>query len=199
MDVLQPGRDGSVRNGHSRCSGQAKMLQNGRITGHASTERNGGCGPYKEVAGSNPAAPTYKTPAKAGILHAKEGAGKRIPALLLQPLSAPDVSSAYLARRSGRHWTACSCEPFGRPSAPPRPRRRRLPGAQATRSKDWRRPSSEPTTSSEARRIRQAEAVALGPRWAFASDITHLRPPGVRSLVIRPLISRLHHPVRAAW
>ncbi len=35
------------------------MLQNSRFTGHASTERNGACGTYKEeVAGSNPASPT---------------------------------------------------------------------------------------------------------------------------------------------
>jgi hypothetical protein len=60
-DVLQPGRYGSVRIGHSRCAAQATMLQNSEITGHAHTERNGRCGTYKEeVAGSNPASPTLE-------------------------------------------------------------------------------------------------------------------------------------------
>ena len=41
------------------------MPQNGRFTGHASTQRNGRCATYKEeAAGSNPVSPTYKTPAK---------------------------------------------------------------------------------------------------------------------------------------
>ena len=42
--------------------------------------------PYKEeVAGSNPASPTYKIPAKGLFFVGKERFGKRIPALLLQP------------------------------------------------------------------------------------------------------------------
>ena len=37
------------------------MLQNSQITGHTSTERNRRCGTYKEeVAGSNPASPTFE-------------------------------------------------------------------------------------------------------------------------------------------
>ena len=42
--------------------------------------------PYKEgVAGSNPASPTKKLPANSSILRAEKRAGKRFPALLLQP------------------------------------------------------------------------------------------------------------------
>jgi hypothetical protein len=51
--------------------------------------------PYKEeVAGSNPASPTYEVPANSGICGYDERAGKRFPALLLQPVlveSYPDL------------------------------------------------------------------------------------------------------------
>jgi hypothetical protein len=51
------------------------MLQNGRFTGFASTDRNGKCGTYKEeVAGLNPASLTQKN----GVLQVIREARTRV-------------------------------------------------------------------------------------------------------------------------
>jgi hypothetical protein len=123
-----------------------------------------------------------------------ESAGIRLRPFYCNCFLPPDVSSAYLARGSGRHWTARSYEPFGRPSH----RVHGEGGCRAHKPPGQRigAASSLPTTGSEAREIRQGRGTGFGSWVGLWSDIIYLRPPGVRSLVIRLLISRLHHPVR---
>jgi len=99
---------GTVRFGTKRPQymfGTGKMLQNGQIAGHASTYRNGRCGTCKEeVAGSNPASPTFRTRARIGVLWQTERAGIRIRALLLRPYCNPNE-----VRSGSRHGSqACS-------------------------------------------------------------------------------------------
>src|SRR5215210_7355438 len=85
--------------------GAGKMQQNGCITGHAGTERNGRCGTYKkEAAGSNPASPTYRTRAYcnpngigSGSRHGSKACFQRVECGILQDLQTPAKASGLLS------------------------------------------------------------------------------------------------------